>query len=381
LSLVLLLGAGLVMKAFVGLLQKDPGFDPAHILALRVTTSAERYGDRSPARAMLAPALDAIRAVPGVADAAAINLMPYESWGSNSNIRYEGMPGDEPTRLPLVEQRSVTPAFFAVTGQRLLAGRLLLPSDDDRPQSPPVVVVNQALVQRDFHGGEAVGKRFYVTDTSFATIVGVVTDIRNAGPVQDPRPEMYSTYLQGSSGSTSYPLMVRVRGTKPTAVVAGIRAAVRSVDPSAAIDDVAPMSEVILKSLGRPRFYFSLLGSFAAAALALAVAGLYAVLSYAVAQRTREIGIRTALGSPRRSILGLITREGAELVLGGVMLGLLAGVAVTRLMAFMLYGVSPLDPAIWAAAAGVLVAAGVVASLIPAWRATRVDPLIAIQAE
>jgi putative ABC transport system permease protein len=226
-----------------------------------------------------------------------------------------------------------------------------------------------------------VGKRFYVTDTSFATIVGVVTDIRNAGPVQDPRPEMYSTYLQGSSGSTSYPLMVRVRGTKPTAVVAGIRAAVRSVDPSAAIDDVAPMSEVILKSLGRPRFYFSLLGSFAAVALALAVAGLYAVLSYAVAQRTREIGIRTALGSPRRSILGLITREGAELVLGGVMLGLLAGVAVTRLMAFMLYGVSPLDPAIWAAAAGVLVAAGVVASLIPAWRATRVDPLIAIQAE
>jgi putative ABC transport system permease protein len=381
LSLVLLLGAGLVMKAFVGLLRKDPGFDPAHILTLTVTTSAERYADRSPVRAMLDPALDAIRSVPGVVDAAAINVMPYLNWGSNSNIRYEGMPGDEPTRLPLVEQRTVTPAFFAVTGQRLLAGRWLLPSDDDRPQSPPVVVVNQALVRRDFHGADAVGKRFYVTDTSFATIVGVVTDIRNAGPVGDPRPEMYWTYLQGSSGSTSFPLMVRVRGTKPTAVVAGIRAAVRSVDPSAAIDDVDPMSEVILKSLGRPRFYFSLLGSFAAVAVALAVAGLYAVLSYAVAQRTREIGIRAALGSPRRSILGLVTREGVQLVVGGVALGLLAGVAVTRLMVFMLYGVSPLDPVIWAAAAGVMVAAGVVASLIPAWRATRVDPLVAIQAE
>jgi putative ABC transport system permease protein len=381
LSLVLLLGAGLVLKAFTNLLRKDPGFDPSHVLTLTVTSSPQRYAGRNPVRAMLDPALVAIRSVPGVIDAAAINVMPYVNWGNNSNIRYEGMPGDEPTRLPLVEQRTVSPGFFVVTGQRLLAGRLLLPSDDERPQSPPVVVVNQALAKRDFHGADAVGKRFYVSDTSFATIVGVVTDIRNAGPVGDPRPEMYWTYLQSSSGATSYPLMVRVRGTSPTAVVSGVRNAIRSVDPTAAVGDISPMSEVILQSLGQPRFYFSLLGSFAAVAVALAVAGLYAVLSYAVAQRTREIGIRAALGSSRRSILGLVTREGVELVVAGVVLGLRGSVAVTRLMVFMLYGVSPLDPVIWAAAAGVMVVAGVAASLVPAWRATRVDPLIAIQAE
>jgi ABC-type antimicrobial peptide transport system permease subunit len=220
-----------------------------------------------------------------------------------------------------------------------------------------------------------------MSDTSFATIVGFVSDIRNYGPVGDPQPEMYSTYLQSSSGSTNFPLVVRVRGTTPTAVVAGIRAAVRSVDPSAAISSVSPMKDVILSSLGRPRFYFSLLGTFAAVAVALAVAGLYAVLSYAVAQRTRELGIRAALGSSTAGIVALVTRDGLQLVGLGVVLGLGASVGVTRLMVFMLYGVSPLDPLTWVLASGVLAGAGLVAAVIPAWRASRVDPLVAIQSE
>lgn len=381
LSLVLLLGAGLVLKGFVGLLNKDPGFDPSRILTLNVTTSGQRFTATNPVRGMLEPTLAAIRNVPGVEEAASINMMLYQNWGNNSNIRYEGMPGDDPNHLPLVEQRDVSPGFFAVTGQRLIAGRLLRPTDDNRPGSPPVVVVNQALVKRDFRGGDAVGKRFHLTDTTFATIVGVVSDIRNYGPVSDPQPEMYSTYLQSSPLSTNFPLVIRVRGTSPTAVVAGVRAAVRGVDPSAAIAGVNPMSEVILQSLGRPRFYFSLLGTFAAVAVALAVAGLYAVLSYAVAQRTRELGIRAALGGSTASIVSLVTRDGLKLVGLGVVLGLVASVGATRLMVFMLYGVSPLDPVTWAGAAALLVGAGLVASVIPAWRAARVDPLVAIQAE
>jgi predicted permease len=381
LSLVLLLGAGLVLKAFVGLLDKDPGFDASRILTMSVTTSARAYTTTNPVRGMLDPALTAIRNVPGVEAAAAINMMPYQNWGNNSNIRYEGMPADNPNSMPLVEQRDVSPDFFAVTGQRLLAGRLLLPTDDDRPGSPSVVVVNQALVKRDFHGGDAVGKRFYTGDTTFATIVGVVSNIRNFGPVSEPQPEMYSTYLQSSAMTTNFPLVIRVRGTTPAAVAAGIRAAVHSVDPSAAIADVNPMSEVILRSLGRPRFYFSLLGTFAAVAVALAVAGLYAVLSYAVVQRNRELGIRAALGSSTASIIGLVTRDGLKLVGFGVFLGLAASVGVTRLMVFMLYGVSPLDPLTWLGASALLVGAGLVASVIPAWRASRVDPLVAIQAE
>ncbi|HWZ28946.1 MAG TPA: ADOP family duplicated permease [Gemmatimonadales bacterium] len=381
LSLVLLLGAGLVLKGFVGLLGKDPGFDPARILSLTLTTSAQRYPNTNPLRGMLEPAFSAIRSVPGVEETAAINIVPYVNWGNNSNVRYEGQPSGDPERLPLVEERDVTPGFFAVTGQRLLAGRLLSPADDDRPQAAPVVVVNQALVKRDFKNGDAVGKRFYRSDTTFATIVGVVSDIRNFGPVSDPQPEMYWTYLQSCNMCSSFPLLIRVRGTTPTSVLAGIRAAVRAIDPTAAIANVNPMSEVILRSLGRPRFYFSLLGTFAAVAVALAVAGLYAVLSYAVAQRTRELGIRAALGGSSASIVGLVTRDGLKLVVLGVVLGLAASVGVTRLIVFMLYGVSPLDPLTWAGASALLVGAGLVASVIPAWRAARVDPLVAIQAE
>jgi predicted permease len=328
---------------------------------------------------MLEPSLAAIRGVPGVQEAASISLIPYVNWGNNSNVRYEGMPGDDPTRLPLVEERRVTPEFFRVTGQRLLSGRLLTAADDDRPQAPPVVVVNEALAKRDFPGKDAVGKRFYISDTSFATIVGVVSDIRNAGPIGDPQPEMYWTYRQGGAGS-SFPLMIRVAGD-PTSVVSGVRAAIRGVDPSAAISSVHSMPEVIATSLGRPRFYFSLLGSFAAIAILLALAGLYGVLSYAVAQRTREIGIRAALGSPRAAILRLIAAHGMRLVAGGIVLGLLAGAGLTRLMVFMLYGVSPLDATTWAVAALLMVTAGVAASVVPARRAARVDPLVAMRAE
>jgi ABC-type antimicrobial peptide transport system permease subunit len=192
---------------------------------------------------------------------------------------------------------------------------------------------------------------------------------------------MYWSYRQNGLGTSGFPLMVRVRGADPTAVVPGIRAAVRQIDPSAAMARVMPMSEVISASLGNPRFYFSLLGAFAAVAMALAVAGLYGVLSYVVAQRTRELGIRSALGSPTSRLVGLVTRDGLGLVAGGLILGLIGGAAVTRLMTFMLYGVSPLDAVTWTLAVALMALAGLFATLIPARRATRVDPLIAIRAE
>jgi predicted permease len=381
LSLMLLIGAGLVLKGFAGLLNNDPGFETAHVLTLRVTTSAARYPNQTTVQNFLEPTLDAIRALPNVESVAAINLPPYVNWGSNSNVRYEGRPFDDPTRLPLVEYRSATPSFFQVTKQRLIAGRLLERGDDERPNAPVAVVVNQALVDRDFKGLSPVGSRFHLTDTNFGTIVGVVSDIRNVGPVASPAAEMYWSYRQNALGSSGFPLMVRVRGTDPTSVVTGIRAAVRRIDPSAAIARVMPMSQVISLSLGNPRFYFSLLGAFAAVAMVLALAGLYGVLSYVVAQRTRELGIRSALGSPTSSLVALVTGDGLRLVAGGLVLGLIGGAAVTRLMTFMLYGVSPLDATTWTLAVALMALAGLFATLIPARRATRVDPLIAIRAE
>lgn len=381
LSLVLLIGAGLVLKGFANLMANEPGFDTSRALTLRVTTSALRYPNQTAVRAFVQPVVDAIEASPGVEAASPISAVPYLQWGNNSNIRYEGQPGNDPTRLPIVEQRRVLPEFFAVTQQRLLAGRLLGDGDNERRESPRVVVVNEALVKRDFPDRDPIGQRFHTGDTTFATIVGVVSDIRNMGPISDPGPEMYWHYLQTAPGASTVSLMVRVARGDPGAVVPAIRAAVREVDPAAAVASVATMDEVVARSLGRPRFYFSLLGTFAAVAIVLAVAGLYGVLSYAIEQRTREIGIRAALGSPRAALVRLFAMEGFRLVALGVVLGLAGGAAVTRLMTFMLYGTSPLDPMAWTAAAAIMVLAAMVAAVVPALRAARVDPLVAIQAD
>jgi putative ABC transport system permease protein len=208
-----------------------------------------------------------------------------------------------------------------------------------------------------------------------------VSDIRNFGPIEDPRPEMYSNFRQWGPTWSSVQLMVRVRRGDPTAVTSAIRTAVRGVDATAAVSAVRPMTEVIARSLGSPRFYLSLLGAFAAVAMLLAVAGLYGILSYAVAQRTREIGIRSALGSSRAAIVRMVALDGFRLVAAGVVFGLAGGAIVTRLITFMLYGVSPLDVTTWALAALVLGIAAMLAALIPAQRASRVDPLVAIQNE
>jgi predicted permease len=384
LSLVLLIGAGLVLRGFAGLLRQTPGFDPGRILTLQATVSPDRYPAGSAVRRYLEPALAAVRQVPGVEEASAISLLPYDRWGWNFNIRYEGQPNDDPSRLPLVENRLVTPEFFRVTGQRLTEGRTLEAGDDE--QATPVVVVNQALARRDFPGASPVGRRYYLDDTTFATIVGVVSDIRNVGPYEAPRPEVYHSFRQGGEGWWSFSLMVRTRAgaggaADPAALAGPVSSAVRGVDPEGAVTAVRPMTDVMSDSLGRPRFYLALLGTFGAVALALAVAGIYGVLSYAVAQRTREFGIRTALGSSAADILRLVTRQAVLLLAIGIGIGLAGSFAATKLLVSQLYGVSPLDMSAWVAATATLALAGVLAAVLPAWRATRADPVVALRAE
>jgi predicted permease len=381
LALVLLLAAGLVMRGFLGLLRQDPGFDPKPLLTLVVNLPNERYKEATTADAFLEPALDAIRGVPGVADAGAINLLPYDNWGWNWNVRYEGRPAGDPTRYPLVENRVVNPTLFPTLGMRLLAGRLLTDADDGRPGAPAVVVVNHALAARDFPGEDPVGRRFYTSDTSFATIVGVVADIRNEGPFNPADAEMYWSYAQNNTRSVTFPIVVRVRRGEPGAVAGTVQAAIRSVEPAAAISQVRSMEEIIATSVGQPRFYLVLLGLFAAVALLLSAAGLYGLTTYAVARRTREIGIRTALGATPAQATALVLRDGVLLVAGGLAAGGALGVMATRLLTRLLYGVSPLDPVAWAAVSTVLALAGGVAAFVPARHAARVDPLAAIRAE
>jgi putative ABC transport system permease protein len=381
LSLMLLLSAGLVLKGFAALLGNDPGFETDRILTLEATIPATSYPDRTSVQRFLEPALASVRQVPGVEAAAAISLVPYTNWGWNFNIRYEGQPGTDPTRLPLVENRVVTPEFFHVTRQRLVSGRLLRQSDDERDESPAVVVVNEALVRRDFGGRDPVGKRFHTSDSTFATIVGVVANIRNFGPVDDPRPEVYWTYRQAGRNSSTFPIMVRVRSGDPASAAGAVQQAIRSVDPGVAVASVLPMADVAAKSLGRPRFYLMLLGVFAGVAVVLAVAGIYGVMSYVVAQRTRELGIRMALGSTAIQTVRFVARQGMWLVGLGIAAGFVGAAFATRLLVSLLYGVSAFDPATWVLAAALLGAAGLTATLVPSLRATRVDPAITIRVE
>ena len=383
LSLVLLIGAGLVLKGFASLIGRDPGFDPAAVLTMQVTISPDAYQGRASRLRFLDPALAAVQAVPGVAAAGSISMLPYRSWGTNFNVRYVGQPEDNLTQRPLLESRLASPGFFQVTRQRLLAGRLLTAEDAAKPGALAVAVVNEATVRRDFPGqtpAQAIGARFYQGDST-ETIVGVVSDIRDAGPVRAPVPEAYFPYNQDGGNDATFNVVVRAAGGDPNDLARGVTAAIRGVDKGAAVSAVMPMSEVIASSVGRPRFYLSLLAAFAVVALALAVAGLYGVMSYAVAQRTREIGIRGALGASAARTVALVARQGLGLVGLGAVLGMAGAAALTRLLTSLLYGVSPADLTTWLLATTSLVAAGALATLIPARRAAAVDPLIAIREE
>ncbi|MEZ4455125.1 MAG: ADOP family duplicated permease [Gemmatimonadales bacterium] len=379
LSAVLLLGAGLVLRGFAGLLDEPTGFDDERLLTVQVTVDAEKYRTTSSVTGFLEPALAAIRAQAGVTGAGAINLVPYDNWGSNFNIRYEGQDATDPTRFPLAESRVVTPGVYEALGVQLVAGRLLGPEDAD-PDRPANVVVNEALVARDFAGQDPIGKRFHLGDTTFATIVGVVRDIKNFGPVERPHPEVDYHYAALSRPGAQYSLLVRTDGD-PAGQAAAVRAAIRTVDPTAAVSLARPMRSVIEASVGRPRFFAALLGAFAGVAVLLTVAGLYGLMSYLVAQRTREIGIRMALGSTPARTRNLVLLQGGRMVGAGLLVGMVAAFWISRLLVGLLYGVSPLDPLTWLGAVGLVLLTALGALLLPARRATRVDPQRAIRSE
>lgn len=378
LSLVLLLGAGLVIRGFGNLMDRAPGFDPEGLVTVTADVSPARYGDQGPAEGFLLPALEAVRAVPGVRAAGGIHLLPYDNWGWNFNIRYEGQSGEDPTQLPLAETRYVEPGFFEAVRQHLLAGRVLSPLDDASAET--VVVANQALADRDFPAEDPVGKRFHLSDTTFATVVGVVANIRNSGPYSEPRPAVYFNYAQQGQGFSNFPLLVRVTG-EPASFAVPITDAIHAVDPTAAVSQLRTMDQVRAQSVGTPRFYLALIAVFAGVALALAVAGLYGVMSYAVARRTREIGIRSALGASPGRVFTLVLGQAVRLMVVGSLVGLPAGFAVTRLLGTLLYGVSPLDALAWLLAPLPLVVTALLAAAVPARRASVVAPQDAMRAE
>ena len=380
LSLLLLVGAGLMIQSFRHLQAIDPGFRPDHLLTLRVALPAGRYpgekawtlGERMLAR---------VRSLPGVTAAALASDMPLEDSSSASRVALEGhLAGGEDPRLRTY-LHEVSPGFFPALGVHLLRGRDL--NSADVSGALPVVVVNEKFARRAWPGEDPLGKRLRVGGRSrpWTTVVGVAADFRYRRLVSDPQrfpedPDVYLPLAQRPAADLG--LLVRTAIT-PEAFVATLRRELAALDPDTPLYAVTPMEELAASQTARSRFGAFLMGSFGILALLLAGLGVYGVISYSVAQRGHEIGVRMALGARRDEVFRLVLGQALGLTGAGMALGLAGALALTRLLAGQLYGLSPSDPATYAAVALLLAAAALVAGWLPARRATRVDPVVVLR--
>ena len=383
LSLVLLIGAGLMIRSFAKLNQVDPGFDPDRVLTLVVALLHNKYPTDEQVATSYSQILERAAAVPGVLSAGAISDLPLSGSSTSDYFTIEGRPPIAKEAEPLTEYRLVTPRYFESMGIPLLAGRDV--AETDTKQSPNVVVINDTFARRHFAGENPLGHRLKLQgqERDPLLIVGVVGDVRDFGLDEQPTPGAYVPFLQDPLSKTYSRSMTIVARTKsdPGAMAGSLRAVLTSMDKSLPVTALKPMTDYLRDSLARRRFNMVLLSAFSGIALVLAAIGIYGVISYGVAQRTREMGIRMALGAQSRDVLKLVVRQAMTLTLGGVVIGLLASFALTRLMKSLLFSVSVTDPLTFAVIAVLLTLIALLACLIPAVRATKVDPLVALRYE
>jgi predicted permease len=379
LSLILLVGAGLLMRDFVTLLNTEPGLDASNVLTAHLPVPAGKYAGDQLGPRLLEQVLERTRNLPGVKSAGFINVLPIQRAGLNGSYTVDGEPPPAQGQEPMAEWRFTSPEFFRSLGIPLLAGRDF--TDQDGREKELVIIINQALARRHFPGQSAVGRRISLNNET-ATIVGVVGDVRQAGLDREPLAEIHLPYNHFRFGEwiDDVTLVVKTH-VSPTSMTAVLRETVRSVDADQPLYQVLTMEEVIGGSVAARRLNLMLLGTFALIALVLATAGLYGVISYLVAQRTREIGIRVALGARTRDVVWLVMRQGGRLTAVGIAVGIAGALGLSRVMESLLYGVSPRDPLTLGALAAFLGGVALMATWLPARRAARVDPVIAIKSE
>lgn len=386
LALVLLVGAGLLMRAFAQLENADSGMMTRNVLTMHVPAPSQQH-DTAVSIRLFQPVLQRIKAIPGVRAVGLTSALPLQESHNFGRLTIEGRPPDKSGERPIAEQRVVSPGYFRALGIRVIRGRDFTDRDAGAASNsgvraagaaPAVVLINQALARTYFPNGDPIGRRIKLGESSWAPIVGVVGDVRESGMDTPSAPTMYLSYLQFPYNEMTLVISTSV---PPTSITAAVRAAIHSVDPNQPVYGVETMDQVVSESISDRQFYLSLLGTFAVIAFALAIAGIYGVMSYAVTQRTREIGIRMALGARASSVRHLVVREGMVLVIAGIACGAVMSLLLTRLLSSLLYGVSSTDPVTFISVAILLAAVALVASYVPARRAAAVDPTISLRYE
>jgi predicted permease len=380
LALVLLIGAGLMLKSLYRLTQVSPGFEPARVLTMEIDLRTAQYSKPPAILNFWQQILDRVRAIPGVDSAAVGTVVPLTGDHSRSDITIEGFPLPAPGESPHPDHHTVSPAYTAALGIPLLRGRMF--TDADNETAPQVALINATMAHRFWPNDDPTGKRFIwghsESENKWITIVGVVGDTKLYGLDNPARLEVYVPYRQDPKSDMS--IVVR-SAIDPAALTSAVRAAVASIDKDQPIFGVTTMQQLVDDSISTRRLTLVLLGLFSALALILAAIGIYGVMAYSVALRTQEIGIRMALGAQNQDVLRLVLGQGARIALFGVAIGLVAAAGLTRLLSTLLFSVTASDPLTFAGVAAVLVIVTLVACYIPARRALRVDPIIALRYE
>ncbi|MGH9747500.1 MAG: ABC transporter permease [Candidatus Acidiferrales bacterium] len=381
LALVLVIAAGLLVRTFFHLLEVDPGFNSTRVLTFEMTLSGAKYPDRDKVAALYRQVLDRLQNIPGVQFAGVASPMPMSGGQESTAFMIPGRPRELNGFRTFASYTIASPGYFYAIGTPILRGRPFL--DSDTADSQPVAIISKTLADEFYPGEDPIGKTIKLPPNKYPTmtIVGIAADVKHFTVREKTGPEFYVVYTQ-----KPYPdmltMQVAVRTqSDPRAVIAGAREAIRSVDPGLPIAKVSTLATLVSDSMTQPRFSMLLLTAFGALALILASIGIYGVISYGVAQRTQEIGIRLALGAQPRNVFSMVLGHGARLAGLGVILGFLAAFGVTRLMASLLFGVQPTDPITFVVVPALLMTVALLACYLPARRATRVDPMVALRYE
>ena len=376
LALVLLVSAGLLLRSLDGLFAISPGFDASHLLTMQVQTSGRRFNKEANDR-FFVQALEAVRRVPGVRGAVFTSQLPLSSDDDEYGARFEG---DDSKAGYNVFRYAVSPGYFETMGIPLSRGRLL--NEHDIDGAPPALLISESLAKRKFPNQDPIGQRVHIgpTNRPWFTIVGVVGDVKQVSLAGGQSDAVYTTPTQWYFPDNAMSLLVRIRGDA-TSLAPALRNAIWSVDKDQPVLRVATMDDLLAASAAERRFALILFEAFGLVALVLAASGLYGVLSGSVTERTREIGVRLALGASRHNILTLVIRQGMTLTVLGVAIGLIGALAATRALVTLLFGISRFDPITYFGVIVLLAGVSVIACWIPAWRAARVDPLVALRYE